>query len=132
MKAEKGEEYEYDLKVVNPPIGEDGSVKQRTVEIFPTDPSLIYGPEEKKRNIVLLKETRKFEQPIPVYIRSNKIGLTRTKVNCVDINSKEIIQQFLVEVNTIRPIDSDNEPEFQMIAKEDHRKEVVGLIGREK
>jgi len=43
LKAHAGEEYDYDLRVFNP-IARDGTVRQRTVELFSTDPQIVYAP----------------------------------------------------------------------------------------
>jgi len=46
LKANAGEEYDYDLRVFNPPA-KDETVRQRTVELFSTDPQIVYAPKDK-------------------------------------------------------------------------------------
>jgi len=108
MKAEAGEEYEYDLKVFNLP-NEHQVVKQRRVEVFSSDPSLIYAPGGEKHNILDLKGADRGAQNIPVCIYKEEEGKATSKVTCIDINTQEIIEQFLIEITAIEPDDSSEE-----------------------
>ena len=116
MKAEAGEEYDYDLKVFNRP-NKHQVVKQRRVEVFSSDPSLIYAPpkEDRAEDYGVLKGADRGAQNIPVCICKDEEGAARSKVNCVDINTQEIIEQFLVEVKAVaaasEPEDSSEESE---------------------
>jgi len=51
LKVNAGEEYEYPITILNP-AQPDGEIKQRTVEIFSSDPQLVFPPHGKKRNLV--------------------------------------------------------------------------------
>ena len=57
LKAHTGEEYGYDLKVFNPP-DKDGTVRVRTVELFSTDPQIVYAPKDKSKNRYVLKDLK--------------------------------------------------------------------------
>jgi hypothetical protein len=54
-----GEEYDYTLKVHNRP-DDKGETPLRTIELFSSDPDLIYPPNGKKRNVQVLKDIKKF------------------------------------------------------------------------
>jgi hypothetical protein len=58
MKIKSGEEYEHVLPVLNKPL-KDGTHKVRLVEVFSTDPSLIFAPGGKSRILFQLKDIKK-------------------------------------------------------------------------
>jgi hypothetical protein len=55
------------------------------------------------RSLHVLKESRNQIQLLPVCVRSKTIGIHRARVTCVDINAKEIIEQYLIEVDAGKP-----------------------------
>jgi hypothetical protein len=40
---------------------------------------------------------------MPVCVRANKMGIKRARVTAVDINAHEIIEQYLIEVEAVKP-----------------------------
>ena len=97
-----GEEYDYSIKVHNLQ-NKEGSTPQRTIELFSSDSTLIYPPNGKKRNVQLLKDIKKFAQGFPLMIRSRQQGVSRARVNCVDINSREVVESFLFDIQADKP-----------------------------
>ena len=57
-KINAGERYDFHLPILNRPL-KDGSHKERLVEIFSTNPELIFAPEGKERNLFTLKDIKK-------------------------------------------------------------------------
>ena len=143
MTAHAGEEYEYELKVFNPPLP-DGSSKQRKVELFSTNPQIIYAPDNSVRNLFGLAEVRQKPQKptsLGVRIKSLQVGKSTTYVNCIDLNSAEIIEQFVIVVDAIvcpdgqadRPVADLEAPTKGMspVAPEDKLQNVQCVVGKE-
>lgn len=103
IKVKAGEEYDYFLKVFNPVVSEEEGVKQRIVEVFSTDPSLIYPPGGRLRNTFKLAARRQDPQHIPVCLMSRSHGTSKARVNVVDLHSRLVIESFLVMVEAGKP-----------------------------
>lgn len=119
-----GQEYDYNLKVYNT-SNKEGEIVQRVVEMFSTDPHLITPPFGKKRNIHVLKEYKnKFSQKIPINIMSKHQGVFRAMVNCVDINSKAIMDAFLFEIQAEKA-EIDRTITFKTKAEQEKKVKVI-------
>lgn len=57
MKAYVKEEYDFDLRVLNPPLS-DGTIKKRTIELFSSNPQIVYAPDNKAVNRYILHENK--------------------------------------------------------------------------
>jgi len=53
MKAYVKEEYDFDLRVLNPPT-KDGSMMRRTIDLFSSNPQIVYAPQNKIINRYIL------------------------------------------------------------------------------
>lgn len=112
-----GEEYDYTLKVLNSPNA-DGETPVRTIELFCSDPSLIYPPGGKKRNVQVLKDIKKFSQGFPMIIKSDVMGVTRARVHCVDINTRKVVQAYLFDIQADKPKIDKTVPLSSFVGKE--------------
>ena len=89
--------------VVNPENSK-GEIKPRTIEVFSTDDELIRPPNGKSRNTMMLKDVRKAQQDIPIVIQAANMGQYYARVNCVDVNSREVIDSFLFNIQAEKPV----------------------------
>lgn len=85
------------------PVVEGVGVQKRKLEIFSTDPQLVYPPEGRARNIFILQEIRNKPQFIPICLNSRTHGLCRARVSVVDMDTREPIETFLVEIDAEKP-----------------------------
>jgi hypothetical protein len=101
-QVKAGEEAYDHLPVVNIP-GKEG-VKKRTVELFASDPTVVYGPQGVGgRNIVILEERRGKPFDIPICIKARNNGTEKVRVAVVDLATRETIEQFLVVLEVDKP-----------------------------
>lgn len=84
-------------------MSEEEGVKQRIVEVFSTDTSLIYPPGGRHRNTYRLAAIRREPQPIPISLMCRSQGTAKARVNVVDPRSRMIIESFLVQVEADKP-----------------------------
>ena len=80
-----------------------GETPMRTIELFCQDPELIYPPNGKKRNVQVLKNIKRFSQSYTICIQCKTPGNKRARLNCVDINSREVIEQYLFDILAEKP-----------------------------
>lgn len=78
-------------------------VKQRVVEVFSTDPSLINPPAGRERNTFKLVDLRMDPRHIPVRLMSRSHGASKARVGVVDLQSRQILESFLVMVELRSP-----------------------------
>ena len=84
-----GEEYLYEILVQNLKMAEKTS--QRTIELFSQNPSMIYPAKGEDRCVHTVPADRDSGYKVPICIRSLTTGKAKTRLTCLDINSREII-----------------------------------------
>lgn len=89
--------------VFNPVASDEEGVDRRIVEVFSTDPTLIYPRGGRQRATAKLLAARKDPQPVRVCLMSRSHGTTKARVNVVDLRVRQIIESFLVIVEAEKP-----------------------------
>ena len=87
------------------PIQKDPSkmeMMKRTVELFSSNTQLVFA-QNGKRSLHLLKESRSAVQSMPISVRTMMMDTNTARVTAVDINSNEILEQYLIEVQAGKP-----------------------------
>ena len=76
--------------------------KKRMVEVYTSDPTLIYGPRGiGMRNICVLEGK---QEKVPILIKSRSHGNQKARVTVVDINTRETLESFLLILESEKPL----------------------------
>lgn len=74
---------------------------KKTIEIFSSNPRLVFPPNRKERNLQLLQPGELTN--INIGVRAQVSGISRARIHCVDVNTKELVQAWLFEVEADKP-----------------------------
>ena len=75
---------------------------KRTIEVYADKPRVVYPPGKKERNIQIVQSGETSQ--LNVAVKTIQGGVQRIRLHCVDINTKELVQAWLLELESDKPL----------------------------
>ena len=100
FELKAGEEQQSTIEVVNPPV--DGVRTRRLIEVYSSDPHMIYGPSGiGSRNIMAINQEK---TAVPICFKCISGGQSKSRVTAVDLNSRETLASYIIIFNADKPL----------------------------
>jgi len=78
------------------------SQTERTIEVFSSNKRLAFAPGKKERNLHILKPGE--HSLVNIGVRASGAGAQRARIHCVDIQTKQLFQAWILELEADKPI----------------------------
>src|SRR5450830_894613 len=75
---------------------------KRTIELFSSNPRMVFPPGRRDRNLQVLQP--KELTNLNIGVKAQQAGTQRVRIHCVDLNTRELVQAWLLELEADKPL----------------------------